>query len=82
MVRQKINKKVFKDHEPDIVMHLAAESHVDRSIDGPGEFIQTFRFPKRVHGADKLVVLSSNLSASWTGFLGTDGTCEACDTAH
>ena len=26
---------------PDIVMHLAAESHVDRSIDGPGEFIQT-----------------------------------------
>ncbi|MCV2401628.1 dTDP-glucose 4,6-dehydratase [Marinomonas sp. C2222] len=28
-------------HEPDIIMHLAAESHVDRSIDGPGEFIQT-----------------------------------------
>ena len=28
-------------HEPDMVMHLAAESHVDRSIDGPGEFIQT-----------------------------------------
>ncbi len=27
--------------EPDVVMHLAAESHVDRSIDGPGEFIQT-----------------------------------------
>ncbi len=27
--------------EPDAVMHLAAESHVDRSIDGPGEFIQT-----------------------------------------
>lgn len=32
---------VFKTHQPDIVMHLAAESHVDRSIDGPGEFIQT-----------------------------------------
>lgn len=29
------------EFQPDIVMHLAAESHVDRSIDGPGEFIQT-----------------------------------------
>ncbi|WP_040726096.1 dTDP-glucose 4,6-dehydratase [Thiomicrorhabdus sp. Kp2] len=34
-------KRVFEQHQPDIVMHLAAESHVDRSIDGPGEFIQT-----------------------------------------
>ena len=34
-------KRVFKEFQPDIVMHLAAESHVDRSIDGPGEFIQT-----------------------------------------
>lgn len=33
--------RVFQDHAPDIVMHLAAESHVDRSIDAPGEFIQT-----------------------------------------
>lgn len=32
---------VFTKHKPDAVMHLAAESHVDRSIDGPGEFIQT-----------------------------------------
>ena len=32
---------VFAKHQPDAVMHLAAESHVDRSIDGPGEFIQT-----------------------------------------
>ena len=32
---------VFDKHQPDAVMHLAAESHVDRSIDGPGEFIQT-----------------------------------------
>lgn len=31
----------FADHEPDAVMHLAAESHVDRSIDGPDAFIQT-----------------------------------------
>lgn len=34
-------EKVFSEFSPDIVMHLAAESHVDRSIDGPGEFIQT-----------------------------------------
>lgn len=34
-------KKVFDKHRPDKVMHLAAESHVDRSIDAPTEFIQT-----------------------------------------
>ena len=34
-------KRVFETHQPDAVMHLAAESHVDRSIDGPAEFIQT-----------------------------------------
>ncbi|PYE30409.1 dTDP-glucose 4,6-dehydratase [Idiomarina fontislapidosi] len=33
--------RVFYKHQPDAVMHLAAESHVDRSIDGPSEFIQT-----------------------------------------
>ena len=33
--------KVFAEHAPDAVMHLAAESHVDRSIDGPGTFIET-----------------------------------------
>tara|TARA_R110001583_G_scaffold182521_1_gene340543 strand:- start:17833 stop:18882 length:1050 start_codon:yes stop_codon:yes gene_type:complete len=32
---------VFAKHTPDVVMHLAAESHVDRSIDGPGDFIET-----------------------------------------
>ncbi len=32
---------LFLEFQPDIVMHLAAESHVDRSIDGPAEFIQT-----------------------------------------
>lgn len=32
---------VFQAHKPDLVMHLAAESHVDRSIDGPGDFIRT-----------------------------------------
>ena len=34
-------RQVFATHQPDAVMHLAAESHVDRSIDGPGPFIQT-----------------------------------------
>ena len=33
--------RIFKKNKPDIVMHLAAESHVDRSIDGPGDFIKT-----------------------------------------
>ena len=33
--------RVFAAHRPDAVMHLAAESHVDRSIDGPGDFIET-----------------------------------------
>src|SRR5579871_3459813 len=34
-------RQVFATHQPDAVMHLAAESHVDRSIDGPADFIQT-----------------------------------------
>ena len=34
-------KRVFFEHRPDAVMHLAAESHVDRSIDGPAAFIET-----------------------------------------
>lgn len=33
--------KIFSEHQPDAIMHLAAESHVDRSIDGPSDFIQT-----------------------------------------
>lgn len=32
---------VLAEYQPDVIMHLAAESHVDRSIDGPGEFIHT-----------------------------------------
>ena len=32
---------IFEKHQPDAVMHLAAESHVDRSIDGPAHFIET-----------------------------------------
>src|SRR6185369_9217433 len=33
--------RVLQTHRPDAVVHLAAESHVDRSIDGPGEFVRT-----------------------------------------
>lgn len=33
--------RLFAEHRPDAVMHLAAESHVDRSIDGPDDFVQT-----------------------------------------
>ena len=38
---RQIVRAVFQRHQPDLVMHLAAESHVDRSIDGPTDFIQT-----------------------------------------
>lgn len=34
-------QRLVAEYQPDYIMHLAAESHVDRSIDGPGEFIQT-----------------------------------------
>lgn len=34
-------ERVFEQYQPDAIMHLAAESHVDRSIDGPADFIQT-----------------------------------------
>ncbi|MDP5131101.1 MAG: GDP-mannose 4,6-dehydratase, partial [Paraglaciecola sp.] len=33
--------RILNEHQPDAIMHLAAESHVDRSIDGPAAFIQT-----------------------------------------
>ena len=38
--RSELNR-IFIQYKPDVVMHLAAESHVDRSIDCPAEFIQT-----------------------------------------
>ncbi|WP_457668441.1 dTDP-glucose 4,6-dehydratase [Thiolapillus sp.] len=34
-------RRVFSEHQPSAIMHLAAESHVDRSIDGPADFIET-----------------------------------------
>ena len=33
--------RILNEHQPDAILHLAAESHVDRSIDGPGEFMKT-----------------------------------------
>ena len=33
--------RILGQHQPDVIMHLAAESHVDRSIDGPGAFMET-----------------------------------------
>jgi dTDP-glucose 4,6-dehydratase len=51
--------RVFGEYEPDAVMHLAAESHVDRSIKGPGEFIRT-----NVVGTYELLEASR---AYWTG---------------
>ncbi|MDD2624674.1 MAG: GDP-mannose 4,6-dehydratase, partial [Candidatus Riflebacteria bacterium] len=38
---RQIIEAVFDKHKPDAIMHLAAESHVDRSIDGPAAFIHT-----------------------------------------
>jgi len=41
IVNRKEVERVFHQYQPDAVMHLAAESHVDRSIDGPAAFIET-----------------------------------------
>ena len=48
-------ERIFSDNKPDIVIHLAAESHVDRSIDGPLEFIKT-----NVFGTYTLLEISRN----------------------
>ena len=40
--------RVFAQYQPDFVMHLAAESHVDRSIDGPAAFIETNPVPAKM----------------------------------
>ena len=57
-------REVFASFRPDIVMHLAAESHVDRSIDGPGEFIQT-------NMVGTYTLLQAAL-AHWQGLSGAD----------
>ena len=41
VVDRDLVSRLFNEFQPDVVMHLAAESHVDRSIDGPAEFIKT-----------------------------------------
>ena len=55
-------RQCFDKHKPDAVMHLAAESHVDRSIDGPGAFIQT-----NVVGTFTLLQESRNYRDSLSG---------------
>ena len=40
-LRRRADAGVLSDYQPDVIMHLAAESHVDRSIDGPAQFMQT-----------------------------------------
>lgn len=41
IIDSEVMTSLVEKYQPDYIMHLAAESHVDRSIDGPGEFIQT-----------------------------------------
>ena len=52
---------IFKEYKPDVVMHLAAESHVDRSIESPEQFIQT-----NILGTYVLLEISRKYSASLT----------------
>jgi dTDP-glucose 4,6-dehydratase len=54
-------KGIFEKHQPDWVMHLAAESHVDRSIDSPGDFIQT-----NVFGTYSMLQVARNYHQSLT----------------
>jgi dTDP-glucose 4,6-dehydratase len=55
-------RRIVSEFSPDVIMHLAAESHVDRSIDGPGEFIQT-----NVVGTFALLQAALNLWRSLPG---------------
>ncbi|KPV39576.1 dTDP-glucose 4,6-dehydratase [Thiohalorhabdus denitrificans] len=55
-------ERLFRDHRPDAVMHLAAESHVDRSIEGPAAFVET-----NVTGTQNLLEAAR---AHWEGFEG------------
>ena len=56
--------RILDAHAPDAVMHLAAESHVDRSIDGPGDFVHT-----------NLVGTYTLLEAARMYLAGLDGAC-------
>jgi len=54
--------QIFRTHQPDAVMHLAAESHVDRSIDGPEAFFQT-----NVIGTGRLLQTATEYYGALTG---------------
>lgn len=54
--------RILAKHNPEVIMHLAAESHVDRSIDGPDDFIQT-----NIIGT---YVLLQSSRAYWSGLTG------------
>lgn len=56
-------EQIFTQSQPDAVMHLAAESHVDRSIDGPAQFIHT-----NIIGTYNLLEISRHYSKSKTNF--------------
>jgi len=63
--------RVFTQHQPDAVMHLAAESHVDRSIDGPSAFIET-----------NIVGTYTMLEATRQYWLGLDKACKSTFRFH
>jgi dTDP-glucose 4,6-dehydratase len=54
--------QIFRTHQPDAIMHLAAESHVDRSIDGPEAFFQT-----NVVGTGRLLQTATEYYGALTG---------------
>lgn len=64
-------ERVFSEHQPDAVMHLAAESHVDRSIDGPRAFIET-----------NIVGTYTLLEAARRYWLSLDDTCRKAFRFH
>ena len=59
-------EKAFSEFRPDTIFHLAAESHVDRSIDGPGEFVRT-----------NVVGTATLLQVALRYLYGTDALCAA-----
>jgi len=59
--------EIFAANKPEVVMHLAAESHVDRSIDGPGEFVRT-----NLTGTYTLLELARSHSVSLFHHVSTD----------
>ena len=60
-------RHALSKHQPDVIMHLAAESHVDRSIDSPSEFIQT-----NIVGTSVLLEAARQY---WTDLRGQRRTC-------